>query len=118
MRAFGAEVNDNTVPANGRSMAWELAVFAEPDRVIDCGNSGTGVRLIMGAMAHRPGSRPVSRAMQVWSKRPMGRVTDPLALFGAQSVGREGGRLPMTVVGAAKPRVRCATALAHGRLRR
>ena len=36
-------------------------------------------------------------------KRPMGRVTDPLALFGAQAVGRDGGRLPMTVVGAANP---------------
>ena len=33
----------------------------------------------------------------------MGRVTDPLALFGAQSVGREGGRLPMTIVGAKDP---------------
>ena len=33
----------------------------------------------------------------------MARVTDPLALFGAQSVGREGGRLPMTIVGAAEP---------------
>ena len=37
-------------------------------------------------------------------KRPMGRVTDPLALFGAQAYGRKGGRLPMTVVGAADPR--------------
>ncbi|MCB2157168.1 MAG: 3-phosphoshikimate 1-carboxyvinyltransferase, partial [Rhodobacteraceae bacterium] len=36
-------------------------------------------------------------------KRPMGRVTDPLALFGAQSYGRKGGRLPMTIVGAAEP---------------
>ena len=36
-------------------------------------------------------------------KRPMGRVTDPLALFGAQAYGRQGGRLPMTVVGAANP---------------
>jgi 3-phosphoshikimate 1-carboxyvinyltransferase len=33
-------------------------------------------------------------------KRPMGRVTDPLALFGAQAYGRTGGRLPMTIVGA------------------
>jgi 3-phosphoshikimate 1-carboxyvinyltransferase len=33
----------------------------------------------------------------------MARVTDPIALFGAQSVGRSGGRLPMTIVGAADP---------------
>ncbi|XP_043212991.1 3-phosphoshikimate 1-carboxyvinyltransferase-like [Amphibalanus amphitrite] len=37
------------------------------------------------------------------NKRPMGRVTDPIALFGAQSVGRSGGRLPMTIVGATEP---------------
>jgi 3-phosphoshikimate 1-carboxyvinyltransferase len=37
------------------------------------------------------------------NKRPMARVTDPIALFGAQSVGRAGGRLPMTIVGAADP---------------
>jgi 3-phosphoshikimate 1-carboxyvinyltransferase len=36
-------------------------------------------------------------------KRPMGRVTDPLSLFGARAYGRQGGRLPMTVVGAADP---------------
>jgi 3-phosphoshikimate 1-carboxyvinyltransferase len=36
-------------------------------------------------------------------KRPMGRVTDPLSLFGTQAYGRSGGRLPMTVVGAANP---------------
>ena len=35
--------------------------------------------------------------------RPMARVTDPLALFGTQAVGRKGGRLPMTIVGAADP---------------
>ncbi len=33
----------------------------------------------------------------------MGRVTDPLALFGARAYGRAGGRLPMTVVGAREP---------------
>ncbi|MEM9129275.1 MAG: 3-phosphoshikimate 1-carboxyvinyltransferase, partial [Pseudomonadota bacterium] len=37
------------------------------------------------------------------NKRPMARVTDPLALFGAQAVGRSGGRLPMTVLGARDP---------------
>ena len=37
-------------------------------------------------------------------KRPMGRVTDPLSLFGTQAYGRKGGRLPMTVVGAPEAR--------------
>ena len=76
--------------------------FAEPSRVIDCGNSGTGVRLIMGAMATSPITATFTGDASL-VKRPMGRVTDPLALFGARSYGRAGGRLPMTVVGAREP---------------
>ncbi|MEE4347393.1 MAG: 3-phosphoshikimate 1-carboxyvinyltransferase [Paracoccaceae bacterium] len=101
MRAFGAEVTDHGA---GRWSVHGVGVggFAEPDQVIDCGNSGTGVRLIMGAMATSPITATFTGDASL-NKRPMARVTDPLALFGAQSVGRSGGRLPMTVVGAADP---------------
>ena len=70
--------------------------------VIDCGNSGTGVRLIMGTMATTPITATFTGDASL-RKRPMGRVTDPLSLFGARAYGRAGGRLPMTVVGAADP---------------
>jgi 3-phosphoshikimate 1-carboxyvinyltransferase len=70
--------------------------------VIDCGNSGTGVRLIMGTMATTPITATFTGDASL-RKRPMGRVTDPLSLFGARAHGRQGGRLPMTVVGAADP---------------
>ena len=101
MRAFGAEVTDHGA---GRWSVHGVGVggFAEPDQVIDCGNSGTGVRLIMGAMATSPITATFTGDASL-NKRPMARVTDPLALFGAQSVGRSGGRLPMTVVGATDP---------------
>ncbi len=101
MRAFGAEVTDH---GNGEWTVHGVGVggFAEPDQVIDCGNSGTGVRLIMGAMATSPITATFTGDASL-NKRPMARVTDPLALFGAQSVGRSGGRLPMTIVGAAEP---------------
>jgi len=101
MRAFGAEV---TRHADGSWSVHGVGVggFAEPEQVIDCGNSGTGVRLIMGAMATSPISATFTGDASL-NKRPMARVTDPLALFGAQAVGREGGRLPMTIVGAADP---------------
>lgn len=101
MRAFGAEVTDH---GGGNWSVHGVGVggFAEPDQVIDCGNSGTGVRLIMGAMATSPITATFTGDASL-NKRPMARVTDPLALFGAQSVGRSGGRLPMTVVGAADP---------------
>ncbi|MGR3839337.1 MAG: 3-phosphoshikimate 1-carboxyvinyltransferase [Cognatishimia sp.] len=101
MRAFGAEVIEH---GNGNWSVHGVGVggFAEPDQVIDCGNSGTGVRLIMGCMATTPISATFTGDASL-NKRPMARVTDPIALFGAQSVGRSGGRLPMTIVGAQDP---------------
>ena len=101
MRAFGAEV---TRDEDGMWHVHGVGVggFAEPENVIDCGNSGTGVRLIMGAMA-TTGITATFTGDASLNKRPMARVTDPIALFGAQAVGRSGGRLPMTIVGAAAP---------------
>ncbi|MBB3712271.1 3-phosphoshikimate 1-carboxyvinyltransferase [Limimaricola variabilis] len=101
MRAFGAEVTDH---GGGRWSVHGVGVggFAEPEGVIDCGNSGTGVRLIMGAMATTPITVTFTGDASLCS-RPMGRVTDPLALFGAKAEGREGGRLPMTITGARDP---------------
>lgn len=101
MRAFGAEVTDH---GGGNWTVHGVGVggFAEPDQVIDCGNSGTGVRLIMGTMASSPITATFTGDASL-NGRPMARVTDPLALFGAQAVGRSGGRLPMTIVGAADP---------------
>ncbi|MCF8483921.1 MAG: 3-phosphoshikimate 1-carboxyvinyltransferase [Rhodobacteraceae bacterium] len=101
MRAFGA-----TVTQHGPG-AWSVhgvgvGGFSEPADVIDCGNSGTGVRLIMGTMATTAMTATFTGDASL-RKRPMGRVTDPLSLFGTQAYGRKGGRLPMTVVGAANP---------------
>ena len=101
MRAFGATVTrhaEGSWSVNGVGVGG----FQEPVDVIDCGNSGTGVRLIMGTMATTPISATFTGDASL-RKRPMGRVTDPLSLFGAESYGRKGGRLPMTVVGAADP---------------
>ncbi len=101
MRAFGAQVEDH---GGGEWSVHGVGVggFAEPEQVIDCGNSGTGVRLIMGAMATSPITATFTGDASL-NGRPMARITDPLALFGTQSVGRAGGRLPMTLVGAAQP---------------
>ena len=101
MQAFGA-----TVTQHGPG-AWSVhgvgvGGFREPADVIDCGNSGTGVRLIMGCMATTPMTATFTGDASL-RKRPMGRVTDPLSLFGTQSYGRTGGRLPMTIVGAGNP---------------
>ncbi|WP_417209127.1 3-phosphoshikimate 1-carboxyvinyltransferase [Antarctobacter sp.] len=100
MQAFGAEIEKigDTWHVHGVGVGG----FGEPGNVIDCGNSGTGVRLIMGAMATSPITATFTGDASL-NKRPMARVTDPLALFGTRSYGRSGGRLPMTIVGAADP---------------
>ena len=101
MQAFGAEVTNH---GGGEWSVHGVGVggFAEPAGVIDCGNSGTGVRLIMGTMATSPITATFTGDASL-NGRPMGRITDPLALFGTQSYGRKGGRLPLTLVGAAEP---------------
>ena len=101
MRAFGAEVVQHAAGA------WSVhgvgvGGFSEPASVIDCGNSGTAVRLIMGCMATTAMTATFTGDASL-RKRPMGRVTEPLSLFGTQAYGRKGGRLPMTIVGAANP---------------
>ncbi len=101
MRALGADVVRHGA---GRWSVHGVGVggFREPAGVIDCGNSGTGARLLMGAVATH-GFATTFAGDASLSTRPMGRVTDPLALFGARAVGRSGGRLPLTLVGAADP---------------
>lgn len=101
MGAFGASLTRHS------SGSWSVqgvgvGGFHEPQNVIDCGNSGTGVRLIMGSMATTPITATFIGDSSL-QKRPMARVTDPLSLFGCRSYGRQGGRLPMTVVGASAP---------------
>ena len=101
MRAFGAEVTRDD------SGEWHIhgvgvGGFGEPENVIDCGNAGTGVRLIMGAMATTPIAATFTGDASLRS-RPMGRITEPMKLFGAEAYGRSGGRLPLTMVGAADP---------------
>ena len=101
MEAFGAQVINH---GGGEWSVHGVGVggFGEPENVIDCGNSGTGVRLIMGAMATCDMTVTFTGDASL-NGRPMGRVTDPLALFGTIAVGRAGGRLPMTIVGAKDP---------------
>ena len=101
MRAFGAEVTNH---GGGEWSVHGLGTggFGEPEDVIDCGNSGTGARLIMGAMATSPIAATFTGDASLRA-RPMARVTDPIALFGAEAHGRAGGRLPMTICGARNP---------------
>ncbi len=72
--------------------------LAESDNVLDQGNSGTGVRLLMGLVASQP-IKSVFTGDDSLRGRPMKRVTNPLELMGAKFDMREGGLLPVTVHG-------------------
>ena len=99
MSSFGALVEKHE---NGYWTVDGFGVggFAEPEKVIDCGNSGTGVRLIMGAMSTTNITATFTGDASL-NRRPMARITEPLNLFGAKTYGRRLGKLPITVVGAA-----------------
>ena len=101
MRALGARVErvgegDWTVDGVG------VGGFAEPEDVLDFGNSGTGARLVLGTVATSPITAIFTGDASL-RRRPMGRVTVPLQQMGAQMWAREGGRLPLTVRGAVEP---------------
>ncbi len=102
MRALGARV-DRT-----GDFAWVVhgvgvAGFKQPQHPLDFGNSGTGCRLVMGAVAGCPIAAVFDGDASLRS-RPMRRVLDPLALMGARVIaGGEGGRLPLTLQGARNP---------------
>ena len=77
--------------------------FAAPDKPLDFGNSGTGCRLVLGAVAGCPVTATFDGDASL-RKRPMRRVLDPLERMGARVLDQaEGGRLPLTLQGARDP---------------
>ncbi|WP_394566512.1 3-phosphoshikimate 1-carboxyvinyltransferase [Bradyrhizobium sp. 31Argb] len=102
MRALGAEV-ERTGPFAWSVRGVGVGGFAEPAGPLDFGNSGTGCRLVMGAVAGCPITATFDGDASLRS-RPMRRILDPLELMGARAGEmREGGRLPLTLHGARNP---------------
>jgi 3-phosphoshikimate 1-carboxyvinyltransferase len=98
MRQFGAQV---TRDAPGAWRIWGTGVggWAAPGEALDFGNSGTGSRLVMGAMATTPIAALFTGDASL-RKRPMKRVLDPLTQFGATY---DNATMPLTVSGATQP---------------
>ena len=101
LSALGASV---TRGGDGRWSVDGIGVggLAEPQDLLDLGNSGTAARLLLGVLATHPITAFVTGDASL-RRRPMGRVVEPLSRFGARFVSREGGRLPLAVSGAADP---------------
>lgn len=102
MRALGATV-ERTGPGAWRLHGVGVAGFAEPSAPLDFGNSGTGCRLAIGAVAGCPITVTFDGDASLRT-RPQRRVLDPLERMGARAtkVG-DGGRLPLTIAGARDP---------------
>ncbi len=88
IEALGAKVADD-----GDRMVVEGGTLAEPDGVLDVGNSGTTIRLLAGLCAALPFHTVLTGDASI-ARRPMDRVAVPLRLMGATVEGRDGGRLP------------------------
>ena len=79
-----------------------VAGFAAPERALDFGNSGTGCRLMLGAVAGCPITAAFDGDASL-RRRPMRRVLEPLERIGARAAVAEEGRLPLTLKGAREP---------------
>ncbi|MBV9420029.1 MAG: 3-phosphoshikimate 1-carboxyvinyltransferase, partial [Alphaproteobacteria bacterium] len=101
MRRFGARVI-RTAPGAWRVHGMGVGGWREPEDILDFGNSGTGSRLVMGAMATTPITAVFTGDASLRG-RPMARVLDPLTAFGATYAARERGLMPLSLTGAHDP---------------
>ena len=93
LRKLGVEIEKS----GGTLTVRGVEKFVQPDTVLDMGNSGTGVRLMMGLLAPRP-LRVTFTGDASLRSRPMKRITDPLTLTGAAFETTD-GKLPVTLRG-------------------
>ena len=97
LRELGVQVEKT------RSKKWQILGvgtngFKEPTQVLDLGNSGTAVRLLMGAVSSHQLTTFFSGDHSL-NTRPMGRVVEPLTLMGAKMISRNSWRLPLALTG-------------------
>ncbi len=98
MRAMGAQID------RGDDGVWHVrgvgvGGLLQPEGALDMGNSGTSTRLLMGLVASHAITATFTGDASL-TKRPMGRVIEPLGLMGADITPSPGGRLPLMVRGA------------------
>ena len=97
LRALGAQI-DHEGGGTWKVRGFGVGGGREPDNVLDLGNSGTSARLLSGILAsHRFKSFMTGDASL--RRRPMQRIIEPLSRMGARFEAREGGRMPLAVLG-------------------
>lgn len=97
LRAMGATIT-RLAGGDWRVNGVGVGGLLQPQTALDMGNSGTSTRLLMGLVASHPITVTFTGDASL-SKRPMGRVIEPLSQMGAQFSASPGGRLPLTMTG-------------------
>ena len=98
MRAMGAKV-ERIGPGEWKVNGVGVGSLLQPHGALDMGNSGTSTRLLMGLLASHPITATFTGDASL-SKRPMGRVIDPLSSMGASFEASPGSTLPLMLRGA------------------
>ena len=100
LRAMGVAISPITPGATVTVQGVGLEGLQEPSVILDCGNSGTSMRLMLGLLAGRSGRHFILDGDASLRRRPMRRVGQPLSAMGAEVRGRESGNLaPLAVQG-------------------
>ena len=97
LRAMGADI-ERQADGEWRIHGVGVGGLMQPSNALDMGNSGTSTRLLMGLLASHPLTATFIGDASL-SRRPMGRVIEPLSRMGADFTGPAGGTLPLTMRG-------------------
>jgi 3-phosphoshikimate 1-carboxyvinyltransferase len=98
LRALGAEVTHERDADLWCVRGFGVGGGREPADVLELGNSGTSARLLAGILASHPFTSVMTGDASL-RRRPMQRVIEPLTRMGARFEGRDGGRLPLAIIG-------------------
>src|SRR5512145_836012 len=115
LQALGVRIDEtaDALHVHGKGV-WGLA---EPGGIVDCGNSGTGIRLLTGLLAGQDFFTVLTGDASI-RRRPMGRVVKPLREMGATIAGRKGGELaPLAVSGTTLRAIRYASPVASAQIK-
>ena len=100
LRKLGIKISDIVEGETFQVIGNGLKGYQEPKEILDCGNSGTTMRLIMGLLAGQKGKNFILTGDNSLIERPMGRVCKPLRMMGGKLYGREGGnKAPISISG-------------------
>lgn len=115
MQSLGVKIDESVeeLRVQGKGL-WGLT---EPAGIVDCGNSGTGIRLLTGLLAGQDFFTVLTGDASI-RRRPMGRVVKPLREMGATIAGRKGGELaPLAVSGTTLRAIRYASPVASAQIK-